>query len=388
MKPKHIVLVAATVFAAVVAHTALVMLLITGAPPDAAPARPGVVNGGAVAPAPLAGGLAELFALAPAGGQPVTPDELRGLRGKGVATSDYAFTGPFTHGNLAVFFVHGPDTLRDEKVLPLQTALERNLAVVREGGLTVDNRADVPLFIQAGDIVKGGIQDRVLPYDQLVPPGVNQLPVAAFCVEAGRSFPRGDELSTSFQTSMEQLPGRRLHLAARYRHSQIDVWNGVRETQAALARSLGGSVQSPQSQTSLQLTLESPLVHQNVQGYLNELAPAPNGKDDVIGVVVALNGQIQGAEVYGSAALFRDLWPKLLKANAVAALAEAGPAGAVPSVAAVKTFLADAEREPQCQQERVNRTLVLRQDTARAVVFDTCDTARQNAVLHRTVLAK
>ena len=42
----------------------------------------------------------------------------------------------------------------------------------------------------------------------------------------------------------------------------------------------------------------------------------------VIGMVVAVNNQIQSADIYASSDLFRELWPKLMRANAVAALAE------------------------------------------------------------------
>src|SRR5262249_5531978 len=58
--------------------------------------------------------------------------------------------------------------------------------------LVVENLSpDVEVYIQAGDIVKGGRQDRVLSYDLIVPPRSGKVPLAAFCVEAGRRQPRG-----------------------------------------------------------------------------------------------------------------------------------------------------------------------------------------------------
>jgi hypothetical protein len=323
-------------------------------------------------------------------GTPVTPEALQAERGPVVPVRDYALSGPFTHENLAVYFIHGPDTMKGQRVLSLQEALDRNLAVVREGFLTVENRSDAPVFIQAGDIVKGGNQDRVLPSDQLIPPLSQGQPVTTFCVEAGRSGPRGHELSASFQTATEQLPGKRLNLAARYRRSQTEVWDGVRQMQLTLNRRLGGSVQAPQSATSLQLTLESLRVQQGVEAYLNELAPLPEGKANVIGMAVAVNGQIQCAEVYGSSALFRSLWRKLLKANAVAALLEkqAGAEVVTPSQKAVQRFLTETEAGQSCQREQACRTLVLRRDAGASLLFDTCDPDRQNLVVHRSFLAK
>src|SRR5207249_2487567 len=146
-------------------------------------------------------------------------------------------------------------------------ALENNLAVVHETGmgqLFIDNRGNAPLFIQSGDIVKGGTQDRVLPSDLLISPNTKRVPIAALCVESGRSFPRGDEVSSSFQTATDQLPGRDLKLAA-YRGEQQAVWNKVKAMQANLARNVGGTVQAKLSQTSLQLSLEHQRVKEAVQ---------------------------------------------------------------------------------------------------------------------------
>ncbi len=326
----------------------------------------------------------------PPRGQACTREELQAARGPVVAAKECTFSGPFTHQNLSIVLIHGPEAVAGQRVMPLQAALEQNLAVVHEGALAIDNRADMPLFIQAGDIIKGGTQDRVLPYDYLVPVGTNRLPLNVFCVEAGRSFPRGQEISTSFQSSTEQLPGNKLHLAARHRHNQAEVWEGVRQIQLALARNVGGSVQSPQSQTSLQLTLESDRVQQAIQSYVDELAPRTVGENDVIGVAVAVNGRLQSAEVYASSGLFMELWPKLLKANAIAALAERQPgaAAAPPTVEAVQQFLAVSDKGGNCRKAQSQATLVLQQETDRVVLFESCDPARQNVVLHRSFLAR
>jgi hypothetical protein len=319
-----------------------------------------------------------------------TPTDLKAVRGPVAAARECTVSGPYTHNNLSIFLVHGPDKLEGQRLITLQEALGENLAVVHAGAIAIDNHANVPVFIHAGDIVKGGTQDRVLPYDYLVPVGKSRMPLNVFCVESGRSFPRGQELSTAFGSATEQLPTRQLHLAARYRHSQAAVWQGVSELQNALQRNLGGSVQALASRTSLQLTLETDRVQQAVEAYINEVGPQTVGKEDAIGVVTAVNGKIEHAEIYGSASLFRDLLPKLLKADAVAALAErtAGKVAEAPSIESVETFLARGEKGDQCRRIQHDGTLVLQQETERAVVFDTCDPARKNIVIHRSYLVK
>ena len=79
----------------------------------------------------------------------------------------YQLSGPYTHANLTVFLLHAPDTLPDKTYLTLQEALEQKLVVVHETGnvsaLAIENLSPTDeVYLQAGDIVKGGQQDRVL----------------------------------------------------------------------------------------------------------------------------------------------------------------------------------------------------------------------------------
>src|SRR5438105_15882790 len=75
-------------------------------------------------------------------------------------------TGPYTHDNLTVFLIHGKDTSGGKNYLTLQEALDQKKVVVHETGnvneLSVENVSDEPVYIQSGEIVKGGRQDRTL----------------------------------------------------------------------------------------------------------------------------------------------------------------------------------------------------------------------------------
>src|SRR5262245_60292623 len=233
MRPRLIALIAA----AVVAELALVAglgLLISPQFRGPQHAQVGVERGFNVAvPEPAFGNVLE---------GPFAPGELKGLRGGVVEARDCTVSGPYTHGNLSVFLIHGRDTLGDRKLVTLQEALGRGQAVVRETGsmtLAIENRSDADLFLQSGDIVKGGTQDRVIRYDQVVPAGTAGAPLAVFCVEQGRCGPRGVEPRALFSSATERLPNRQLRLASLYRKSQADVWSGVSQTQADLNRNVG-----------------------------------------------------------------------------------------------------------------------------------------------------
>src|SRR5262249_43880082 len=97
-------------------------------------------------------------------------------------------SGPFTHENLTVYLIHGPDQLKGARLLTLDEALEQKKVVVHEtknvGELSVENVGDVPVFLQACDIVKGGQQDRILATDLLLPPRSGKVPIKSFCCES------------------------------------------------------------------------------------------------------------------------------------------------------------------------------------------------------------
>ncbi len=319
--------------------------------------------------------------------EPCTPEQLKELRGPVMQTQE--ISGPFTHNNLSVFLIHG--NLPGQKFLTLQQALERKLAVVHETGtgqLAVENFSPTPLFIQSGDIVKGGQQDRVLQYDLIVPSDAGRVPLTAHCVEQGRCGPRGVEPLANFRSASEQLPGRQLRLANLYRRSQADVWNNVRQTQVNLSRSVG-RVEAPESPTSLQLTLENGQLRQSVQTYLDKLTPHLENRGNVVGLAVAINGRIHSADVYATPELFGAVSAKLLRAAAVEALAEPPAANlATPSIDSVKAFVTGAADGRASQHTVTGRVTMILQESDANVLFDTCDRGQQNAVVHRTILSR
>src|SRR5262249_41236841 len=153
--------------------------------------------------------------------------------------ADYTVSGPYTHKNLTIFLLHGAGASQGQAPLTLQEAMKRKLVVVRETGdvnrLTIQNRSNQDVFVQAGDIVKGGQQDRVLALDLIVPPKSGRIPIDAFCVEQGRWSRRGNEAVAAFSASDNALASKDLKIAANSRRSQVDVWANVSKTQEKLA---------------------------------------------------------------------------------------------------------------------------------------------------------
>jgi hypothetical protein len=248
------------------------------------------------------------------------------------SAAEPAFTvsGPHGHANLTIFLLHGKDLVDTRKILTLAEALVRKNVVVHETSevnlLSVENVSDdVDVFIQTGDIVKGGKQDRIMAFDMLVPAKSGKLPIPSFCCESGRWQQRGKEDDGQFALSAANANTKDFKLAVQGapggRGGQGQVWDKVREAQMKLADKVGKPVTGSASASSLQLTLEHKDLLAKLEAYEKALARILDGKTDVLGFAVAVNGKVEGAEVFGSATLFQNVWPRLLNAAAIDALA-------------------------------------------------------------------
>lgn len=304
-------------------------------------------------------------------------------------------SGPFIHQNLTIYLIHGKDIYLGKKFLTLQEALERKQILVHETGtvneLQLENvSSEFEVFIQAGDIVKGGRQDRVLAYDLIVPVESGKVPLSSFCVEAGRWQQRGGEDAGQFSQSTGQLPGKALRLAVRSARQQGQVWQKVKEQQDKLSRKLNKNVADARSPTSLQLTLEDKELQARVDAYVAKLRKCLDDKPDVVGFAVAINGNIEAAEVYGSSALFQKMWPKLLRAAAVDAFAEQqkGRRYELVEPDEIRAFLS-ARGEGKASETKVNdRIHVTTRQDDKGVFIETLDQKNKGAMIHRSFIAR
>lgn len=320
-----------------------------------------------------------------------------GLAHAGVGT----LSGPFNHRNLQIFLVHGETQLEERHYATLSEALEKGIVVVKETGnvqeLTIENRSKaLTVFLNAGDIVKGGRQDRTTRDDLILPPLSGPVPLGTFCVEHGRWTGRGSESSSSFSANTKVLSSRDLKMAARYGQNQGEVWNGVAEQQTKLndniSRLSGKSVEtrSSDSASSLQLTLENKELDRVKKGYLDKLQPILDGKTDVIGFVYIINGEINSAEVYNNKGLFRALWPKLLDSAVTEAIAECSTDKPFEPLASatVKTFFETAVSGAVKELTVWKSTRVRTYTTENTVLFETLDIDADSVWVHKSFIKR
>ena len=287
------------------------------------------------------------------------------------ADDAYRLTGPYTHDSLAIYLVHREAKDDGPAPLTLAEAMAQGVVKVLETGdveeLLVRNAGGREVFIQAGDIVKGGKQDRVLTVSMVAPPHSGYIPVGAFCVEQDRWEGRGAETEREFSASTARLPSKAGRVALYYRAEESDgatgsqpapttgrlsgrndlqsrVWASVAATQAALTGALRRPVADERSRSSLQLSLENASLASALKGYETALGGLAQEHPDAVGYLFAVGGRLDGGDEFASAGLFRKLWARQLKAAATEALASERAAGrADPMPAAVAAFI-DAAR--------------------------------------------
>ncbi|MEA2875517.1 MAG: hypothetical protein QOF14_713 [Hyphomicrobiales bacterium] len=333
---------------------------------------------------------------------------------------EYRVSGPVVHENLAIYLVHGKSAAGPVP-LTLAEALAKSAVKVHETGnvneLQIENLGNDEVFVQSGDIVKGGQQDRVLTVSLILPQKSGRIPIASFCVEQGRWSARGKEDVKTFATASAAIPSREAKIAMRapviaaaptayadptagIRGGQVsaaraasdtgdrqqEVWRKVRKVQDGLSASLGVPVNAAASQSSLQLALENEKLKDAQAAYLTALQRAGE-KEDVVGYIFAVNGKLNSAEVYPSNGLFRKMWPKLLQASVTEAIghknADSDPA---PSSAVAMAFLDEGAKGKASEKPLPAAVQLEVRDGDKALYFETRRAG--GAWVHRSYLAK
>ena len=317
--------------------------------------------------------------------------------------SDFSLSEPYKHKNLTLYFLGLNGTAQNgtyaEQIIPLDEALSKNKVTVHETGnvseLRVENTStDNIVFLQAGDIVKGGKQDRVLTTDMLLQPQSGRVAISAFCVERGRWQPRESESVKQFSSSKNSLSSKKLKIAAFSRKEQGEVWKEVSNVQKKLYDNIGADVQDNRSRTSLQLSLESDAVKGSLDDYIKELTRTLANHKNAHGYIALINGQINSADVFSSSELFKKQWPKLLLASATEALAELDKdsAGENNTISIdgqdLLSFLSTSEQGARSEKVGKNAGYSMVNDTRDTFFSESRMNQNASSWVHRTYLKK
>jgi hypothetical protein len=281
--------------------------------------------------------------------------------------------GPFTHRNLSIYVVSGAKAPDARRFLTLDEGLRSGRVAVREQGarggvdraqvneLEVENASDQWLYLQAGDVVAGGKQDRTIATDVAIPPHSGPRPIAAFCVEHGRWTPKSAS-GMAFAGSPAIVGSNELKRSIQEDRNQQKVWAEVARQESRAAAKVAVAGEAPATALSSTGTyraiVENARIGATREEYVQALLPRIEKTADAVGIVVAIDGRISAADVYGSPELFHKLARKILASYAQEASLAGESSAAAPTLAAARAFLRDlpASRSDEKVADSVYRT--------------------------------
>ena len=171
----------------------------------------------------------------------------------------------------------------------------------RVNTLYVQNTSKDTIYIMAGEVVKGGKQDRVLAQDMILPPDNKKVDISVFCVEHGRwSYKESDKFDQYFSVSSNSVRQKVIK-----EKNQSAVWEEVGKTVTK-----NKTKTSTGTYTSL---INSKEYNQELKEYLNYFLKSLNSKSNCIGFAGVSGNKIIGCDIFASPDLFSKQKETILK---------------------------------------------------------------------------
>jgi hypothetical protein len=305
---------------------------------------------------------------------------------------------PIVYKNLTIFPVTSDQTESTIDFITLEQGLKSGTVTVTEIGggggqrggaevnrLIVTNKSGKNLVLIGGEIVLGGKQDRIVGHDCVIEASNAPQPIDVFCVEHGRwQFGRSRSGANSGEGAglVGFAPGAiaapNLREKAQAKKDQQAVWEEVTITasQNAVESATG----------TLGRVFEDKRVNSRLSEFARAFREKLNGKN-IVGAVVAINGEVVSADVFANGSLFQAYWPKLLKSFALQAVSSGSRVKRDASAIAAEAFLARATSKES--EEDNNRLYRLREhDSDDSASFELESIATGGTLLHFNRISK
>ncbi len=231
-----------------------------------------------------------------------------------------------TFKNLRLYPVRAKDNLFNQqseygKYVSLQDALKTEKVEISEKSITGQNSDEVnKLFVEntskdtvlllAGEIVKGGKQDRTLASDVILPPGKGKVDLDVFCVEHGRWDEKEQNRDAAKQMEEKKFKQTTAIVKPSVRKDatvtkeQSKVWDKVEEVNMK-----SGNVTNTAAYTAFD---ENADYQKQEREYLDFFKSRMPDDNHIIGVVAVSGNRVIGCDIFATRIMFNDAWVKLL----------------------------------------------------------------------------
>jgi hypothetical protein len=266
---------------------------------------------------------------------------------------DIRVTGPYVYDNMAVFLIHA-DKQEPGDFLTLAEGLSKGLVEVTEKDqqqvreLLIDNKSDRPLYLQEGERLQGGNQDRIIASSLVIPAHSGKQTLPAFCVEQSRWMAgKGGRVFTACPNAA--LAPKSVRGAAKYEKGQGQIWSAV----AAIKDGAAANLSAANTNSSINELFDAPKIQSFSEEYAVHLSAVLDKHPDAVGVAIAVNGQFEEADIYPNHGLLGKLYPRLVQSYAVQAALRKDQAREAPSLSAAD-IVACLKKGP-AKSQRVER---------------------------------
>lgn len=167
--------------------------------------------------------------------------------------------------------------------------------------LFAKNNSQDTIFIMAGEVVKGGKQDRVIAQDVVIAPG-ESLNLSAFCVEQNR-WTTKEENGGKF-TGYFNVTNMDIRKTVATEQNQGEVWRKVGEQTQK-----NGASSSTGTYTNLE---NSPEYQANLAKYMEKFKTAFQNDSNVIGVIAVTGNKVMGCDLFATHDLFITSYESLV----------------------------------------------------------------------------
>lgn len=201
-----------------------------------------------------------------------------------------------------------------DNALSLRQALATNQAAISErtndrgrirenvNRLTIENFSDQPIFLMSGEVITGGMQDRVIAEDMVIQPRSGRVEVPVFCVEKGRWT--GNTKKKKFKNYHEA--SMHLRKVIDRNRNQGAVWNEI-----AKENRRDGIRSSTEAYTA---HANSPEYIRRENEYLAFFNEKFRNKENIVGIVGITGGVVMGCDIFASPELFYREYNNLIYA--------------------------------------------------------------------------
>ena len=285
-------------------------------------------------------------------------------------SGELVFGTPITYQNLTLVPVGTSKQGPFQKYTLLEQGLDDRTLEVRElrghqneaqvNAVEVRNTGNYPVYLLGGEAILGGKQDRIIQYDTVLPNNRRFTRVAVFCVEAGRWA--GQNMKFQAGKALAHVALRQAALSG----GQSQVWAEV----AAKNRQQGTSNRTD----TYRRTIQNEKVRAKIAPYRAEVVKALPKDLHLAGMLMAVNGRIRVADIFGNPTLFSDVRDKLLSAYILEALGQQVlPDAPRLSAGAAKGFIEEGRKAKGVTIGKGGRSIVYKKQTKKLIGAETVD---------------